>query len=143
MDSVLVADKYAVGLDASYGTAYSAALWSKTKFTTTLFKNASHALAELIYSAWIDAGSPAFGMQTAVNVPNAVNVTVYPNPTNGILNLVGDNVLKSELKDITGKSMGLFYNNYLNINEFTNGIYILSIYSKDGLLKKEKIVLVK
>ena len=143
VDSVLFADKYAVGLDAYYGTTYSAALWSKAKFTTTLFKNASHALAELIYSAWVDAGSPAFGSLTAVNTPNEVNVSVYPNPTKGTLNLVGEIVFKSEMTDISGKSMGIFYGNQLDISHFSKGMYILSIYGNDGLLKNEKIVLAK
>ncbi len=34
-------------------------LWSRTRgFTVKLFSEASHSLAELIYSAWVEAGSP-------------------------------------------------------------------------------------
>ncbi|MEI6122662.1 MAG: T9SS type A sorting domain-containing protein [Bacteroidota bacterium] len=60
VDSVLLADDYATGLSTNYNSStYKNALWAKTRnFTTLMFKNASHALAELIYNAWLQAGSP-------------------------------------------------------------------------------------
>lgn len=66
-DSVLIADNYAVNLaggvrngDTYSSSTYKQALWGKTKgFTVKLFKNASHALAELIYTAWVNAGKPS------------------------------------------------------------------------------------
>lgn len=143
VDSVLIADKYAVGVDATYGTAYSAALWSKTKFTTNLFKNASHALAELIYSAWIDAGSPAFGSLAAVNSPTEMNIQVYPNPSSGMVNIVGENVRQTEVTDLTGKLLGRYYGNKIDLHSFSKGMYVLSIYCNDGQLQKEKLILCK
>jgi len=61
VDSVLAADDYAKSISGNTNSsAYKEALWNKTKyFTTLLFKNASHALAELIYTAWVEAGSPS------------------------------------------------------------------------------------
>lgn len=61
VDSVLAADNYATGISSNYSsTAYKNALWEKTgEFTTMLFANASHALAELMYTAWKEAGSPS------------------------------------------------------------------------------------
>lgn len=60
VDSVLLADDYAKSINSNTSSSeYKAALWEKTgAFTTLLFKNASHALAELIYSAWCDANKP-------------------------------------------------------------------------------------
>lgn len=60
VDSVLLADDYAKSISGSTNsTAYKQALWEYSQdFTTVLFKNASHALAELIYTAWTEAGSP-------------------------------------------------------------------------------------
>ncbi len=61
VDSVLDADNYAQGISGgnTYSSAYKQALWEKTSgFTTMLFKNASHALAEMMYTAWLKAGSP-------------------------------------------------------------------------------------
>ncbi len=84
VDSVLAADNYAYALAGNNSSqVYKQALWDKSKsFTIPLFKNASHALTELIYSAWARAGKPdmspdfvyspsdenAFSLQQ--NVPN-------------------------------------------------------------------------
>jgi hypothetical protein len=60
MDSLLMADNYA--REAGSGTEseeYYAALWSKTEnLTNEMFGRASHAIAELLYTAWIEAGRP-------------------------------------------------------------------------------------
>ena len=144
-DSVLVADTYAKNLAGNTNsTAYTTALWSKAHFTTILFHNSSHSLAELIYSAWTEAGSPAFGSKVSTGVSNAAvsNVLVFPNPTKGILNVIGDNIFKTEVSSITGSTMGVFYNKQLDLSNLSNGMYILSIYSKDGLLKKEKVLVI-
>jgi hypothetical protein len=60
VDSVLAADDYAQGVAGNTNSsAYKQALWDKSQgFTIPLFSNASHALAELIYTAWVQAGSP-------------------------------------------------------------------------------------
>lgn len=60
-DSLLLADTYAKSVSAgSYNTTYTNALWTKTSgYTTSLFQRASHALASLIYTAWVQAGSPS------------------------------------------------------------------------------------
>jgi hypothetical protein len=85
IDSILAADDYAFGQSGNYySSTYKAALWSKTqKFTTLLFKNASHALAELIYNAWVEAGSPPVGstgiVETHANRGFELG-TIYPNP---------------------------------------------------------------
>lgn len=61
VDSILAADDYAKSVAGNTSsTLYRQTLWEQTQsFTIPLFSNASHALAELIYTAWIQAGSPA------------------------------------------------------------------------------------
>ena len=148
VDSVIVADNYAKSLpgNSSYSGTYYSALWSKTQFTTTLFKNASHAIAELIYSAWTDAGSPPFGAKTfpnAVETVNELNVSIYPNPNKGLVNITGDDILKAEIFSLEGKRAAVFYQNHFDINQFSDGVYILNVYGNNGLMKREKIVLTK
>ncbi|MGE0078857.1 MAG: T9SS type A sorting domain-containing protein [Bacteroidales bacterium] len=79
VDSVLLADDYAVSINSSYSsTEYKNALWEKTgAFTTMLFKNASHALAELIYTAWKEAGSPSL---TGIDLTNENNTNIILEP---------------------------------------------------------------
>lgn len=79
-DSILFADNHAKAIDSQYGTAYYNNLWDQTgSFTRTLFDQASHSLAELLYTAWINAGKPSI---TASNIMQADNysLTVTPNP---------------------------------------------------------------
>jgi len=85
VDSVYAADTYAKTLGTTSSPAYKTALWTKTKsFTIPLFKSASHAFAELIYTAWIQAGSPSLITPASTNdllsVSNAVLDQNIPNP---------------------------------------------------------------
>lgn len=146
VDSVLIADNYAHGIDSYYGVNYTSALWSKTKFTTTLFKNASHSLAELIYSAWVDAGSPPF---KATSFPNAIEQTniptvdIYPNPSTGIVNLVGEGIVKTEVHNLTGALIGSYSQPTFDLRNAENGVYILSIYTEHKTVQYQKLILTK
>jgi hypothetical protein len=74
VDSVIAADDYAKALAGNTtSSAYKQALWDKSKsFTVPLFKNASHALTELIYTAWLQAGSPVMSPDF-IYLPNQEN----------------------------------------------------------------------
>ena len=148
VDSLLAADTYAKQQagGVTNTTTYTDALWSKTNFTKLLFHNSSHSLAELIYSAWIEAGSPVFGSTSATSeIPATLvnDISVFPNPASGVLNIIGDNVLKTEVNTLTGTLAGIYYNQQFDIRNLNNGMYILSIYGKDRLLKKEKLLICK
>jgi hypothetical protein len=78
-DSVLLADNYAVSIAGNDTSGlYYQELWNRTgRFTTALFKHASASLASLIYTAWVEAGSPNGvplledpGVSLGQNVPN-------------------------------------------------------------------------
>lgn len=84
-DSVLMADNYAKTFSTNTSSsAYKNALWDKSKsFTIPLFARASHALADLIYTAWVQAGSPPIiptAIQSPVSISNAVLEQNIPNP---------------------------------------------------------------
>jgi hypothetical protein len=146
VDSVLIADKEATLLDQSYSSAYLAALWSRTKFSTTLFKNASHALAELIYTAWTTAGSPPFGAKTMPNaLPTVLNESplVFPNPSSGNISIKADDLKRIEIYSIAGVLVSVQTENQFNINNLSNGIYLFNIYGENALIKREKVMLMK
>ncbi|MEW5845402.1 MAG: S1/P1 nuclease [Bacteroidota bacterium] len=88
VDSIVKADSYAKNINTDYNSsAYKDALWNKTKgFTNRLFESASQRLAELIYSAWIEAGRPSVTSTAEVNLGKAT-MFVYPNPTSGHVNI--------------------------------------------------------
>jgi hypothetical protein len=80
MDSILYADDYSQALAGNHNsTAYYNALWTKTgAFTIQLMKHASFSLASLIYTAWVDAGSPN-GIDD-FKIPQASLMQNNPNP---------------------------------------------------------------
>ncbi len=84
VDSVLMADDYAQSISGNTSSsAYKNALWNKSKnFTIHLFSNASHALAELIYNAWLQAGSPSMTAATEEFTMNELRPVLYQNIPN-------------------------------------------------------------
>lgn len=144
VDSILIADNYAKSIDAYYGTQYLNALWSKTKFTTTLFKNASHSLAELIYTAWVNAGSPAYKSTSFPNAvsPNSIQlINVYPNPSTGFINLTGEGFVKAEIYTLTGELTGTYFQKRIDMNKAPKGVYIISVYLENQTVQRQKIIL--
>jgi hypothetical protein len=74
VDSILIADK-------------AGTLWASTgAFTIKLLQNASYKTASLIYSAWVDAGSPDMttGVEGEKNqiVDKNMTLSAFPNPFN-------------------------------------------------------------
>ena len=160
VDSVLIADTYAKQLAGNTNsTAYTDALWNKTKdFTTMLFKNSSHALAELIYTAWVTAGSPV--MSTSVletmNNTSKLNLQSMPNPFNNstkiqyILKSNMDNMLL-EIKDVFGNKIATLDSGKKLIGTYQiewkpenikNGVYFITLKSENSFVS-QKVVYTK
>jgi hypothetical protein len=110
VDTVLVADDYAREQAGSASSSqYYEALWEQTEtLTIALFKKASHSLAELIYTAWLNAGSP---MISAVFSPafsnDGLQVQNSPNPFTGktkiSFSISTAQQFVLEIRDITGR----------------------------------------
>ncbi len=96
VDSILLADDYAQAAAGDHSSSeYYEALWGKTGiFTVRLLKNASHALANLIFTAWVEAGNPnstsvlgTIRSSLGANIPNPFyHETLIP------FNISGNNV---------------------------------------------------
>ena len=160
VDSVLQADTYAKQIAGSTsGTAYTDALWLKTQYyTTMLFKNSSHALAELMYTAWVTAGSPTM-TQAAIesfSTISKVKMQNFPNPFNNSIRIAYTlkkdmNNVTLEIKDITGKSIiilesekkkaGTYQIDWIpqNVKE---GVFFITLKSEDSFTS-QKIVYTK
>ncbi|QQS36611.1 MAG: T9SS type A sorting domain-containing protein [Ignavibacteriales bacterium] len=84
VDSVLRCDSIAKAFAGNTNsTTYYLKLWELSKeFTTKLFKNASFKLTCLIYTAWINAGSPVFVEDESIVVTDFRLSQNYPNPFN-------------------------------------------------------------
>ncbi|MDD7887840.1 T9SS type A sorting domain-containing protein [Flavivirga sp. 57AJ16] len=84
----------------------------------------------------------------ALSLENSVlnaSVSVYPNPTNSILNInktnTDINIKRADLFDVTGKIIYSQSNNQtINVSNFSKGLYVLKIESQDGGIATRKIV---
>jgi hypothetical protein len=155
-----MADDYAqqvAGNTSSY--LYKETLWNRTKgFTTVLFANASNTLAEMIYSAWVEAGKPSMnssGMSDALFENTAILLQNYPNPFFGTtrleIYLAADSQIKLEVMDITGKSISLLANGFLErgkhvfqweATEIPAGVYFL-VLEGDGIFQARKMIVTR
>jgi len=59
VDQILAADDIATAIDPTFSITYYNSMWDNTGgLTQTLFQDASETLANVWYTAWVDAGSP-------------------------------------------------------------------------------------
>ena len=98
------------------------------------------------YNAPIDTGFENTVFQALSNLSfiKDNSVSIYPNPTNSIINIKCDNTIKSlELFDVQGRilitKMVNDYSDILDISNKANGIYFLKITFENGI-KIEKLI---
>ncbi len=139
VDSVYFADStaYATAKSKSSDLYYST-LWNLTKnYTGMLFSTASEALASVLYTAWVNAGSPPlaptfaeelknsrYDFKLEQNYPNPFNPTTvisYQLSGNGSVNLKVYDALGNEIATLINeeKSAGKYSLNF-NIQQNTN-----------------------
>ncbi len=87
---------------------------------------------DAIASFYIDCGWVGLNEQNDMSV-----LRVFPNPTTGILNVIGSNG-NSVIIDITGKIVleNETVNNQIDVSPLQNGIYILQLITEKGVVSK-------
>ncbi|MCK9204586.1 MAG: T9SS type A sorting domain-containing protein [Bacteroidales bacterium] len=88
VDSILMADLAAKSIAGNTtSTAYYQAMWDKTgAFTIDLLRRGSNSLADLIYTAWVQAGSPVFyplAVEETTRASDSLALHNFPNPCYG------------------------------------------------------------
>lgn len=157
--TILEADDYAkTKATSSSSTTYKHALWEKTgTLTIDLFKNASHALSELIYNAWLEAGSPTLpnGIINVSNEDYNTKIRNYPNPfqysTQIEFSLFENADVSIQIFDAQGrvvetlienefKTLGV-YNFQWQKNNFPKGNYYLVLHTNNSRSIKKIVVM--
>ena len=161
VDSVLYGDSVATAFaDTNAGVVYLAKYWELCgKFTFQLMKNASKSTADLIYTAWVDAGSPD-PTATAVNdkqiSPSSFNLSQnYPNPFNPATSIKYSVVEKGNVTlkvfDVVGRIVAELVNgekepgNYeitFDASKLSSGVYFYQLLS-GGFFQSKKMILMK
>jgi hypothetical protein len=157
VDSVYRADSIAhVAAGNTNSTLYYQTFWEQAGgFTNILFKNASLKLASLIYTAWVNAGSP---LPTYINGGNE-NVTSfelkqnYPNPFNPAttinFNLKKDSYVKLAVYDAIGREAEVLISREMKTGEykvnwnaakFASGYYYYRLEAGDQSVTKKMIL---
>ncbi|HAN00449.1 MAG TPA: hypothetical protein DCQ26_17790 [Marinilabiliales bacterium] len=156
VDSILDADDYAKTFSTNTSsTAYKDALWSESQyFTARLLNDASHALAELMYNAWVEAGKPSLnGTGITINELSHVDFTIYPNPSTGnttiALAVSNPTRILVQVRDITGKIAAPVTENILSTNfnsltletsQLPNGIYLVEAVTETSKQVKKLVL---
>jgi len=163
VDSVLRADSlaYVAGSKNYNSTLYKQTLWNLTKnFTGILFSRAAEVLASVMYTAWVNAGSPplvpAVVEEMSASVKGFVLEQNYPNPFNPTTMIRYQ--LSSEAKvsliiyDVAGKEIKKLVDenqsagNYsfevnMKSNELATGIYFYQLKVGTTLQTKKMLYL--
>lgn len=157
VESIIAADNYAKSVSSNTtSTQYKTALWNQCKdFTIILFKNASHALTELIYTAWVEAGSPsmtATGFENTLVESSVILEQNFPNPFSNAttirFRLKENSKVLLQIKDASGKPVSTIINEpktqgdysiVFNSEKLSNGIYYLVLDTEKEHLVKEML----
>jgi len=159
VDSVLKCDSLAKAFAGNTSsTVYYSKLWELSKgFTTELFRSASHKLTCLIYTAWLNAGSPvSVEDENKLQLPVTFNLFQnYPNPFNSITKISWKSPVKSQtilkVYDLLGNEIATLVNEEklagsyeieFSAEGLTSGIYFYRIQT-DSFVETKKMILMK
>ena len=171
VDSVLSADKaaklYAGGSTSS--NTYYQKLWELTgNFTIRLFSEASSRLASLIYTAWMDAGSPDPSATNVTSIKDLpLNFTLYqnyPNPFNPetviSYKLSASSNVQLKVYDLLGREIATLVNEFKQAGTYNSqfstlptgrqvrnfqlpsGVYFYQLKA-DNFIQTKKMILLK
>jgi hypothetical protein len=93
--------------------------------------------------AWSSYSEDCIGVCVTADISevNIEKIIIYPNPTNGIINIQSEsNIKEITLLDVAGKTLGKFKANSVDLSEFASGTYMLNIrYANDFEVSKQII----
>lgn len=151
VDSVLAADNHATGVAGNTTSyTYKQALWEKSKsFTVPLFSRASHALAELIRSAWVEAGKPDMNSGPGIfefgRKDLSLLMQIHPNPIRESatikFDLPGEDKVTFQVYSLHGTLLETLADivlpegmneMYWNADKYPSGIYLFVVSTAEG-----------
>ncbi|MBK8553236.1 MAG: T9SS type A sorting domain-containing protein [Ignavibacteria bacterium] len=124
VDSVLMYDSIARAIAGSYNSNYYEIYWELAgNFTTKLFNNSSHFIADLVYTSWVNSGSPLSVTLSEASLPEKYSLRQnYPNPFNPATKIKfeipldagrGTQDVKLLIHDMLGKEVSILVNEQL------------------------------
>lgn len=128
--------------DNEYGIPQSEAFMKTQDFVNLLNANGDFYAMDIMN---VNKGYPVFARYYSVEENNNLeNVEIYPNPTNNLVTISGENLSKIEIFNITGQMVLVF--DYINDNQTIDlgnqpsGIYLFKITDRNSYHCTQKVV---
>ncbi len=89
---------------------------------------------------------PYFGYNALVGLnekEQEIDFNFYPNPTSSKIFFQGIDTAKKQIMDMNGRLLVATYDNEIDLSQLSQGIYILRVENKDGIVAIRKIVKTK
>jgi len=96
-----------------------------------------------IFDTTVDLGAYEFGASAVAGIAtlSKIDFSMYPNPTNGILNIkIDENIKLVEIFNLQGQKIITSKNKNLNIKQLNTGIYLVKITTDKNLIGIKKII---
>ncbi len=119
-----------------------------TDVTEDLVKVDNHETVHVYTVTW-DITKSTLGIDAIIAEENIYNISMYPNPSNTIVNLKleshHDSRLKIEIVSLDGKrvkkaSISNYETKQLNISNLSQGLYVTNFYANNTLIASKKLV---
>lgn len=81
---------------------------------------------------WLPTQETGFNL-----ISNNSHINVYPNPTNGLIEIHGKQIDKVEISDNKGNIIFSGKQNYFDLSNFAHGVYFIQITTFDGIVSKK------
>lgn len=160
VDSVYRADSIAHTIAGNTNSAqYYQEFWNRAgNYTINEFKNASYKIACLVYTAWVNAGSPLpAGISSEGNIAGDYKLYQnYPNPFNPKTNikyqLIKNGYVLLNIYDLNGREVKTLVNNQQSSGEheysfdasvLSSGIYFYRLSVDNSIVDVKKMILTK
>ncbi len=86
-----------------------------------------------VYNGNVDCGADEYGSILGINNFNKINIIIYPNPTNGVINIEGISNFSYKIYSLNGQLIKS--NNHKKLIDLTGlntGLYIIKIFDYNG-----------
>lgn len=99
-----------------------------------------------IYNGTVDCGADEYGSVLGINSPNRTGISIYPNPTKGIIYIDGISDFSYEVYSLKGQ---LIYcktskdQKTIDLTHQNRGLYLVNVFDKNGLYMSEIRVIKK
>lgn len=83
-----------------------------------------------------------FSLITDIEGNNISDIIIYPNPSNGIITIKGDDIQNVDIYDAMGRIVlsEKHFSNSINLSNLSDGLYNVRIYSNDKFVNKQVII---